>query len=100
MSETYVDNPETGERIALVARNSNDGVEVAVFDFRLAPGGAVPVEHMHESQVERYEVQAGRIAFRIDGVERVLEAGEVVEIGAGQFHGLKNAGDGEARARA
>lgn len=95
----YIENTETGERMALLARERRGDVEVAVFDFRLGPHGAVAVEHMHARQTERYEVERGRMTFRIDGVERVLGAGEAVDILPGQFHTVRNDGAEETSAR-
>lgn len=94
----FLTNRETGERIAFLRRESRDGVACAVFDFRLAPGGAVPVEHMHAEQTERYVVERGTMTFSIDGAARTLSAGESIDILPGQFHTVRNAGDDEAAA--
>jgi len=62
------------------------------------PGGGPPLAHFHPSQDERFEVLEGELTVRIDGGERVLAAGEVLEIPAGSVHEMWNAGETTARA--
>src|SRR3954466_3385822 len=48
-----------------------------------APGGSAPPKHFHPAQAEHFEVQAGSVTARVDGEERVLEAGDRLDIPAG-----------------
>ena len=46
----------------------------------------MPPEHLHPSQVERFEVLEGAILARIDGVEHRHEEGATFEVPAGTPH--------------
>ena len=62
------------------------------------PGdGALPPEHFHPEQVERFEVLEGAVRTIIAGDERRYERGETFEVPAGTPHQM--AGDGPARVR-
>jgi mannose-6-phosphate isomerase-like protein (cupin superfamily) len=65
---------------------------------RWGPGGSPPPKHYHPSQDERFEVLQGGLHARVDGAERVLGAGEVLEIPRGSVHQMWNPGKVEARA--
>ena len=88
-------NPVTGERFTFT-RVQDD---LLAFDFALAPGGKVPIPHVHPIQTERFEVVSGRVRFRLGFRTFVAEPGDVVEAPPGVAHGFGNAGDGEARMR-
>jgi quercetin dioxygenase-like cupin family protein len=57
----------------------------------------MPPEHLHPSQVERFEVLEGAMRTIIDGVERRYEPGEPFEVPAGSVHTM--AADGPTRTR-
>ena len=56
-----------------------------------------PPAHWHPDADEHFEVLAGKAAFTIEGAERVLGAGETVEVPAGTRHTFRNAGGDEMR---
>jgi quercetin dioxygenase-like cupin family protein len=93
-------NPLTGEKALLVeAAEETDGERV-VADLAVEAGGFVPGgEHVHDHCAEHIEVQAGRVAFLIDGAMRAVIAGEHVTIAPGTWHRWWNASDGEVQAR-
>jgi quercetin dioxygenase-like cupin family protein len=93
-------NPLTGEKALLVeTADETDGARL-VADFAVEAGGFVPGgEHVHDHCYEHVELQAGRVAFSIDGAERTMQAGEHVTIAPGTWHRWWNASDGEVRAR-
>jgi quercetin dioxygenase-like cupin family protein len=93
-------NPLTGEKALLVeTAEETDGARL-VADFAVEAGGFVPGgEHVHDHCYEQVEVQAGRVAFLLDGAMRALTAGEQVTIAPGTWHRWWNASDGEVRAR-
>jgi mannose-6-phosphate isomerase-like protein (cupin superfamily) len=62
------------------------------------PGGSPPPAHLHPAQDERFEVLAGTLRVRIDGAERDLAVGDVLEVPRGTVHGMWNPGDVPARA--
>lgn len=93
--DCYV-NTVTGER-AVVLRGDEDGEGRPVLvHLTVAPGGAVAGEHVHPRVSERFQVVAGTLGTRIDGVERTLRAGEEATVAARIRHDWWNAGDDEA----
>jgi quercetin dioxygenase-like cupin family protein len=88
-------NPVTGERFTFTHVRE----DLLAFDFALAPGGKVPIAHVHPVQTERFEVVSGSVRFRIGFRSFVARPGDVVEAPPGVAHGFGNAGDGEARMR-
>jgi uncharacterized cupin superfamily protein len=86
----------TGQRaIMLLGTEDSQGGPIA-FHLFVRPGGGDLGEHLHPSLTERFRVLAGRVAVRLDGVERVLEQGEDLVIPPGVSHRWWNAGSGEA----
>jgi quercetin dioxygenase-like cupin family protein len=94
-----LENPVTGERFTFIHTAATTGGELLAFDFALRPGGAVPIPHVHPIQTERFEVNAGRMRFRIGLRTRLAEPGDVIEVAPGVMHSFANAGDEEARLR-
>ena len=94
-----LENPVTGERFTFTHTSASTGGELLAFDFRLRPGGAVPIPHVHPIQTERFEVVDGRMTFRV-GLRKVhAEAGVVVEVPPGVAHSFANAGEEDAHLR-
>jgi quercetin dioxygenase-like cupin family protein len=62
------------------------------------PKGSPPPKHFHPHQDERFEVLEGVLTTRVDGAQRELRAGDVLEVPRGSVHQMWNAGDGPARA--
>jgi quercetin dioxygenase-like cupin family protein len=63
-----------------------------------APGGSPPPKHFHPDQDEKFRVLIGTLHVRVDGEERVLRQGEVIEIPRRAVHQMWNPGEREARA--
>jgi quercetin dioxygenase-like cupin family protein len=79
-------NPITGERIVFLQTAADTaGRLLEMDDFWTRPGHRT-LEHIHPEMQERWEVIAGRVCFRIDGVERIAGPGEVVIAPAGVPH--------------
>jgi quercetin dioxygenase-like cupin family protein len=93
-------NPLTGEKALFVeTADETDGARM-VADFAVEQGGFVPGgEHVHDHCAEHIELQAGRVAFLIDGAMRAVKAGEQVTIAPGTWHRWWNASEDEVRAR-
>jgi quercetin dioxygenase-like cupin family protein len=93
-------NPLTGEKALLVeTAEETDGARM-VADFAVEAGGFVPGgEHVHDHCYENIELQAGRVAFSINGEMRTVIAGEQVTVAPGTWHQWWNASGGEVRAR-
>ena len=94
-----IENPATGERITFVATAADTGGELLVMDdVWTRPGHRAP-EHVHPEMEERWQVVAGRAAFRIGGEAIEAGPGEVVVAPPGTPHLAWNPGDGEVRLR-
>jgi len=79
-------NPITGERIVFRKTAADtDGTLLEMDDFWTRPEHRT-VEHVHPEMQERWEVIAGSVCFRIDGVEQIAGPGEVVIAPAGVPH--------------
>lgn len=94
-----IENPLAGERFVFrkTARDTNG--ELLQFDLFVKPHGAVPVEHIHPLQEERFEVISGTVKLRVDGQERTLCAGDDVVVPPGAVHYWWNGGDDEFHVR-
>jgi len=57
-----------------------------------------PPPHLHPGQDEHFEVLEGRLHVLVDGEQRVLEAGEAIDVPRGATHQMWSP-DGEVRAR-
>lgn len=92
-----IKNPVTGQRLQFLLTAAESGGELFRAEGTFPPGGFAGVEHVHPHQHEQFEVLAGRAAFTVEGAERVLGAGETIEVPAGTSHTFRNAGDDEMR---
>jgi mannose-6-phosphate isomerase-like protein (cupin superfamily) len=93
-------NPLTGEKAMLVESAEETGFARIVADFAVEAGGFVPGgEHVHDRCTEHFEVVSGRIAFVLDGDERLLEPGERLTVPPGTWHRWWNPGAEEVRTR-
>ena len=75
-------SPVTGERVAIVSETP----ELLVMDVEWPRPGQRAAEHVHPEMEERYEIVAGRAAFRIGGVESEAGPGETVVVPPGTPH--------------
>jgi quercetin dioxygenase-like cupin family protein len=64
-----------------------------------APHGKKPPAHYHPAQDEHFEVLEGRLHARVNGDERILQAGDTLDVERGVVHQMWNAGDAPARVR-
>jgi len=92
-----IHNPLTGSLLRILETDS----ETAGLGFALevvSPAGAGPdvPEHFHRDWTERFTILAGRARYRLDGDERMAEAGETIVFPLGHRHIHPwNAGDTE-----
>lgn len=85
-----IEHPVTGERITFLETAADTGGELLRFELAIAPHGFVAATHVHPGQQERFEVRSGRISMKHGRGERVIGAGEIVEVPAGTTHGWGN----------
>jgi mannose-6-phosphate isomerase-like protein (cupin superfamily) len=55
-----------------------------------APGSPFPPAHFHPGQEERFVVEEGELLFDIDGVQRVVAAGQQTTVPRGAVHRVRN----------
>jgi quercetin dioxygenase-like cupin family protein len=91
-----IENPVTGERLLFLETSQETGGEYCLVECTVQPNGFVAAAHVHPYQTERFEIERGTVAFKLDGEEIVAEAGETVVVPAGSSHKFWNAGDTEA----
>ena len=92
MNETLKITPS---ETVTIRHSASDALEV---EGEWAPAGEAPPKHSHPAQDEHFEVLAGELTARVDGVERVLRVGDTIEIPRGAVHQMWNAGAVPARA--
>ncbi len=84
-------NPATGESITFTATAQDDAEDVARFNWRSAPRGAI-TEHVHPLQEERFAITAGEAHFTVAGEHRVAGPGETLVVPVGVPHSESNPG--------
>ena len=85
----------TAHEFLTVRHSGADRLEVEV---SYAPHGDKPPAHYHPAQDEHFEVLEGELHTRVDGEERVLRAGDTLDIERGVVHQMWNPGDAQVRA--
>ena len=75
-------NPFTGQSIRFIEESD----ELLVMESSYEVGGAAAPAHLHPSQDERFTVLSGAVFTAVNGEERVLREGDVLEIPAGTPH--------------
>jgi quercetin dioxygenase-like cupin family protein len=73
--------------------------EALEVEARWAPNGSPPPKHFHPAQSEHFEVLAGRLRARVDGIDHDLGPGDELDIPGGTVHQMWNPGGEETRAR-
>ena len=75
-----------------------DEPEVIEVEGSWGPSGSPPPKHFHPAQDERFEVLEGVLTARVDGEQRELRPGDVLEIPRGAAHQMWIAAGTPARA--
>lgn len=88
-------NPVTGLRTVFRKTDEDTRGERLQVDWIGDPGWTTGPDHGHPHQVERFEIQSGRLGLRLEGVEQIYGAGEAIVAPAGSRHAAWNAGDEE-----
>jgi mannose-6-phosphate isomerase-like protein (cupin superfamily) len=96
-SGEVIENPVTGQHLTFLVCGADSDGQLFRAEGAFPPGGFAGVEHIHPNQDEHFEVLSGQAAFTVKGAERVLGAGETIEVPAGTSHTFRNAGDDEMR---
>lgn len=91
-----IENPVTGERMLFLETSADTNGEYVLVEVTVQPNGFVAAAHTHPYQTERFEIESGTIAFKVDGKEIVAGPGETVVVPPKSSHKFWNAGDTEA----
>jgi quercetin dioxygenase-like cupin family protein len=83
-------NPVTGLRTVFRKTAQDTGGELLQVDWIGEPGWTTGPNHVHPHQEERFEVLAGKLGLRVEGIKRVHGAGEVIVAPAGSAHAAWN----------
>ena len=92
-------NEVTGETIEFVETSAETRGEYTLIEVEVAPGGGVPMAHVHPYQSETFEVIAGELSMKAGRDTVVAQAGDVVTVAPGQVHKFWNATAYPARFR-
>jgi mannose-6-phosphate isomerase-like protein (cupin superfamily) len=85
-----IENRCTGERITWIETAGDTKGARLRFYFSVAPGGKLPVTHLHPGQSETFELSAGVFQVSVKGQERTLKPGDTIRISPGQTHTWSN----------
>jgi mannose-6-phosphate isomerase-like protein (cupin superfamily) len=96
-SGQVIRNPVTGETVTFLETAADSGGRSLRIEMVADAKAAGAAEHVHPHLTERHEVQEGRLHFRVDKEERVLEASGRLEISPGTPHSFRNADAEPAR---
>ena len=88
-------NPLTGLGTVLRKTARDTGGDLLRVDWIGEPGWTTGPDHFNPHQEERFEVLSGKLGLRVEGLERVHSAGEVIVAPAGSTRAARNAGDDE-----
>lgn len=88
-------HPVTGERIVFRRRSRDTQGELLEMNLFLGAGGFIARAHVHPHQEERFEISGAPAMFRVGGVERLYQPGEVAVVPRGVPHIWWNPGDRE-----
>jgi len=91
-----IENPVTGERFSILKSSRDTHGQLLQLDFFMQPNGFVAGEHIHPQQIERFQVLAGTLCFRINGREQIIKADQEALVPAGTPHVWWNDGEAEA----
>lgn len=80
----------TPDESVRVLHHGPSALEVAV---TWGAGGSRPPKHFHPHQDERFELRDGALRARVDGEERELRPGDILEIPRGAVHQMWNEGE-------
>jgi hypothetical protein len=71
-------HPATGLRTVFRKTARETSGELLQVDWIGEPGWTTRPDHVHPRQEERFEVISGELGLRVEGIERVYGAGEVM----------------------
>jgi mannose-6-phosphate isomerase-like protein (cupin superfamily) len=88
-----------GEKVTVVTSAADSGGELLELQAEWVPKENKPFPHSHPSQDEHFEVLEGELSVKLGGEERVLRAGDTVDVPRRTVHTFWNSGTTVARAK-
>jgi quercetin dioxygenase-like cupin family protein len=85
-----IENSKTGQTIRFIKTGAETKGELLVMQVFYQPFSIEPPLHYHPFQTEVFEVMAGEMNVTINGVSRIILAGEQFEIPANTAHAMWN----------
>jgi mannose-6-phosphate isomerase-like protein (cupin superfamily) len=92
-------NAASGETIEFIETAADTNGEYVLIEVAVAPGGGVPMTHVHPNQSETFEVVAGALSMKAGRDKLVAEAGDVIAVPPGEPHKFWNDTDEVVRFR-
>jgi quercetin dioxygenase-like cupin family protein len=83
-------NEVTGEAITFVETSAETNGAYTLIEVVVAPGGGVPMAHVHPNQSETFEVIEGHLSMKAGRDKLVARPGDVVTVAPGQVHKFWN----------
>lgn len=91
-------NQISGQRLICLRASAQTDGELLELESRWQHPSEPPPEHLHPDQSERFEMLEGTLTARVDGHQRSLTAGDVLELAPGTPHTMWNPHPTQARA--
>lgn len=92
---TYSLSPQ--QTLTVRKSGADTGGELLEVESAWSGGGRMPPAHFHPAQDEHFEIVEGTVRVLVDGTERLLGPGAVLDVPRGTVHAM-TAVDGAARA--
>ena len=89
--EVYV-NPASEERAVVILGADGTAGKRLVVDLHLRPNGVMIGRHDHPTIRERFRVLVGSLAYTSNGVEKIANVDDSVNMAAGTLHNFWNPG--------
>jgi quercetin dioxygenase-like cupin family protein len=86
--------PDVGIRIEILRRAAETDGDLVEFDVIGRPRGIIAVPHVHVANSEHIAVLSGALRLSLAGQDRVLRAGDAIEIPPGVRHSQRAHGTG------
>jgi len=82
------------QTLTVTKSSAETGGELLELEATWTGGGSLPRAHFHPAQSEHFEVVGGRLRVILDGEERVLEPGDVLDVPPGTVHAMTATDEG------
>lgn len=92
IADSAIHIPAIGLDLSVCIEPSETEGRATLIETRDAPGFGPPL-HRHRNETEIFHVLQGRYLFEVDGVLRILQAGETLTARAGTTHRFVNISD-------